>query len=705
MDVLCDGEDGWVAAILEHVERAGVHSGDSACVLPGPSVTPALEDEIRELAGRFAAGLGARGLLNVQLALHEGELHVLEANPRASRTVPFVAKATGMPLVDHACRLLLGASLGELDLPERVVPERAWAKEAIFPSDRFANAADRGVEMRSTGEVMASGATPAAAYRRALQAAGRARPRRGIGEPLQASAPRPPYGPSARDGLGTVPDPPQRTRRAGRIGAWTKGTLLLDRRRDPGREHPRRARGASRTGVPSLVAFLALGMLLGSDGPGGIDFDDAELARTVGVIGLAAILFEGGLSTSWRRLRQVAVPAALLSTVGVAVTTVLTGLAAHALFDLTWLESFLLGAVVASTDAAAVFATLRYTNIRRRLARTLEAETGGNDPMAIALTIGLIEWIQDPSFAFPDLALLVVRQLGLGLVVGVALGARRDVGVRAPPPLDRRVRAGRVGRGGLPVVRRGRRDRRQRVPGGLPRRPRGRQHSVALPAAARLLPRRARVPRPGGDVRRARTARVPARPAACRRSGARARSAARSRDPSRRRVDLDRAERLHGARTSIARVGWAARRRPDRSRDVRPLGGDRRCARRSSTRSSSSSSCPRSCRERRSSGSPSRLGLVSPGPAIVAPPIEVDPLSSLELVDFAVAHDHAIAGAAVRELGLPRSALVAVVARGDETIPPRGSTIVEPGDRLFVLVPRSKRAELEDVFARWRRRV
>ncbi|MBA3347198.1 MAG: cation:proton antiporter, partial [Actinobacteria bacterium] len=117
------------------------------------------------------------------------------------------------------------------------------------------------------------------------------------------------------------------------------------------------ALGASRTGVPSLVAFLALGMLLGSDGPGGIEFDDAELARTVGVIGLAAILFEGGLSTSWRRLRQVAVPAALLSTIGVAVTALLTGFAAYYLFDLTRLEAVLLGAVVSSTDAAAVFAT------------------------------------------------------------------------------------------------------------------------------------------------------------------------------------------------------------------------------------------------------------------------------------------------------------------------------------------------------------
>src|SRR3954464_6070961 len=93
---------------------------------------------------------------------------------------------------------------------------------------------------------------------------------------------------------------------------------------------------ASRTGVPTLVAFLALGMLLGSDGPGGIAFDDAELAPSVGVMGLCAILYEGGLSTSWRRLRQVVVPAALLSTVGVVVTALLTGAAAYALFALSW---------------------------------------------------------------------------------------------------------------------------------------------------------------------------------------------------------------------------------------------------------------------------------------------------------------------------------------------------------------------------------
>ncbi len=100
-----------------------------------------------------------------------------------------------------------------------------------------------------------------------------------------------------------------------------------------------------------------------------------------------------------------------------------------------------------------------------------------------------------------------------------------------------------------------------------------------------------------------------------------------------------------------------------------------------------------------------RLGLISPAPPVHEPPLEVGPLSKLDLVDFAVASDHAVNGSAVRELGLPRDALIAVISRDAETVPPRGSTIVQPGDRLFVLVPHSQRADLEDVFSRWRRRV
>jgi cell volume regulation protein A len=183
------------------------------------------------------------------------------------------------------------------------------------------------------------------------------------------------------------------------------------------------AHAAVRSGLPLLVAFLGLGILLGSDGLGGIDFDDAGLTRRIGVIGLGLILYEGGLQTSWRRLREVAVPAAALSTIGVVVTAAIAGVGAHVLFDLSWLEAFLLGAVVASTDAAAVFATLRMTQIRRRIARTLEAESGGNDPMAIALTLGLIAWIERPGhYGAGNLVLLVVEQIGLGLLVGVVLG-------------------------------------------------------------------------------------------------------------------------------------------------------------------------------------------------------------------------------------------------------------------------------------------
>jgi cell volume regulation protein A len=179
---------------------------------------------------------------------------------------------------------------------------------------------------------------------------------------------------------------------------------------------------ARRLRLPVLVAFLGVGMLLGSEGIGGIEFDDPELARTIGVIGLVAIVFEGGLTTSWGDIRPIAVPAALLSTVAVIVTAALTGLAAYLLFDLSPAAALLLGAVVGSTDAAAVFATLRFTTLRRRVAALLEAESGANDPMAVALTLGLIAWITESGFSAGDGILLLLRQLGLGLVIGVGLG-------------------------------------------------------------------------------------------------------------------------------------------------------------------------------------------------------------------------------------------------------------------------------------------
>jgi potassium/hydrogen antiporter len=463
--------------------------------------------------------------------------------------------------------------------------------------------------------------------------------------------------------------------------------------------------GAARTGLPVLVAFLAVGMLLGSDGPGGIDFDDAKLAREVGIIGLAAILYEGGLQTSWRRLREVAAAAALLSTAGVAISAVLTGVAAYWLFDLTWLESVLLGAVVASTDAAAVFATLRFTHIRRKLARTLEAESGGNDPMAIALTVGLIAWIEQPDeYGIGDLSLLVVQQLGLGLVVGVGLGALaswlfgrlpHSIGAFAPvasvaaAALSFGVADVIGGSGflavylvGLAVGSTPSRYRRQLVafheglaflaqvvlfivlgllvfPSDLP--------DVALPGLALAL-----------------VLMLLVRPAAVWVSTA----FSGYRTPERLLLgwaglrgaipivlaafvlssDVEEKETIFNAVFFVVVISvivqgttleWVAR----------------------------------------------KLGLISPAPPVHEAPLEVGPLSQLDLVDFVVSPDHAIAGSAVRELGLPRSALIAVVTRGSHTIPPRGSTVVEAGDRLFVLAPRSMRADVEDVFTRWRRRV
>jgi cell volume regulation protein A len=174
--------------------------------------------------------------------------------------------------------------------------------------------------------------------------------------------------------------------------------------------------------VPLLITFLGLGMALGSEGVGGIYFDDTELARSIGVVGLLAILFEGGLTTDWRDIRPVLAPAFLLSTIGVFVTAAVTGVAAYALFDLSPAAAFLLGAVVGSTDAAAVFATLRFTTLRRRLAALLSAESGVNDPTAVALTLGLIAWLTEPAYGAHDLALLLVRQLVVGLAIGLGLG-------------------------------------------------------------------------------------------------------------------------------------------------------------------------------------------------------------------------------------------------------------------------------------------
>jgi carbamoyl-phosphate synthase large subunit len=181
VDALADGEDCWTAAVMEHVEAAGVHSGDSACVLPPQGAGPGLVAELEEQTAALARGLGVVGLLNVQFAVRGSRIAVIEANPRASRTIPFVAKATGVPLVRHAVRLMLGARLGDLDLPIAAPAQQVAVKEAVLPFSRFPGADPiLGPEMRATGEVMGLGGSFPEAFAKAQRGAGQALPRRGV---------------------------------------------------------------------------------------------------------------------------------------------------------------------------------------------------------------------------------------------------------------------------------------------------------------------------------------------------------------------------------------------------------------------------------------------------------------------------------------------------------------------------------------------
>ncbi len=181
VDALCDGEDVWIAGIMQHVEEAGIHSGDSACVLPPHALGEEMLELIREQTTGIARALGVVGLLNVQFAIHGEEgLHVIEANPRASRTVPFVSKAIGLPLAKLACRVMLGERVADLDLPRDTSNGHVCVKEVVLPFDRFAGAdVLLGPEMRSTGEVMGIAHDFPTAFAKAQAAAGMTLPATG----------------------------------------------------------------------------------------------------------------------------------------------------------------------------------------------------------------------------------------------------------------------------------------------------------------------------------------------------------------------------------------------------------------------------------------------------------------------------------------------------------------------------------------------
>ena len=181
VDALCDGEEVWIAGIMQHVEEAGIHSGDSACVLPPHTLGGEMLAQIREQTTGIARALGVVGLLNVQFAIHGDDgLHVIEANPRASRTVPFVSKAIGLPLAKLACRIMLGERVSQLNLPAKTGCGHVCVKEAVLPFGRFEGADSLlGPEMRSTGEVMGIARDFPTAFAKAQAAAGAKLPNRG----------------------------------------------------------------------------------------------------------------------------------------------------------------------------------------------------------------------------------------------------------------------------------------------------------------------------------------------------------------------------------------------------------------------------------------------------------------------------------------------------------------------------------------------
>ncbi len=206
---------------------------------------------------------------------------------------------------------------------------------------------------------------------------------------------------------------------------------------------------SQRIGAPLLLVFLALGMLAGEDGPGGIDFDDFEAAYMIGATALAIVLFDGGLRTPLDRLRLAAWPALLLATFGVVITAAVTGAYAKLVLGLGWLEGLLIGSVVASTDAAAVFFLLHLkgTNLVRRVGATLEVESGLNDPMAVFLTVTLIELVQ---FGLPESGWPTLSAFGADFLLQIAGGAM--MGLAGGLALLRLINAVQLASGLYPIL-------------------------------------------------------------------------------------------------------------------------------------------------------------------------------------------------------------------------------------------------------------
>jgi potassium/hydrogen antiporter len=459
---------------------------------------------------------------------------------------------------------------------------------------------------------------------------------------------------------------------------------------------------AGRTRVPSLLLFLALGMAIGSDGTGWIDFSNYERARTIGIIALALILFEGGLSAGLGEIRPVLGSAVSLALVGTIVTAVLAGFAASWLFDFSTLEGLLLGAIIASTDGAAIFALLRGSTLRRRLARTLEGESGFNDPVAVLLVLGFIDWIQEPGYGLGDLLLLAGRQLGIGLVVGAAAGwlavqafARVRLATSGLYPVASLAVAALAfgaadslhGSGFLAVYLAGLALGSALIPAkqtitafhqGLAW---VAQVSMFLTLGLLVFPSQL------GDVALEGTVLALVGVLVARPLGAAVATAG---------APFGAGERFV--------LGWAGLRGavPVVLATFPVIAGvtDGReffniifFAVVISTLLQGTTF----------EALAHRLGVTTTEPALPRPLSEAGTIRRLgaEVVEVSIAEGDAIAGARVRDLALPRDAVVNVIVRGRDAIPPRGSTRLHPGDRLHVLVRQEAAREMPALQERW----
>jgi cell volume regulation protein A len=460
---------------------------------------------------------------------------------------------------------------------------------------------------------------------------------------------------------------------------------------------------AARMRLPALVLFLALGMVIGSDGVGWIEFDDYELARTVGIIALALILFEGGLTAGYREVRPVLRPALSLAVLGTIATAGLTGLVASWLLDFSLLEGLLLGSIIATTDSAAIFAVLRGSTLRRRLARTLEAEAGFNDPVAILLVLGFIDWIQVPGYGIADMAWLFARELGVGLIVGAAVGSGavwtfRRLRLETPGlyPVASIATAGLAyggaaavdGSGFLAVYLSGLALGGAQIP--AKRTITAFHEGLAWVAQIALFLTLGLLVFPSqlGDVLVEGTliglvVAFVARPLATMLATA-----------------LDR----FSARERLV-LGWAGLRGaiPVVLATFPVISGVSHSleffnivffAVVISTILQGTTFEPLA----------KALGVTTKRPALPRPLTETGTIRGLgaEVVEFVVGEGDAIAGRRVRELGLPREALVSVIVRGSEAILPRGSTRIEAEDRLHLVVRQEVARNFPELIERWR---